>query len=60
MPPRDTDAHYHVKVGPNWHRVDRQTGRHEVVSREGKLPDDAHTIVKDDEGCDHYVKPKGA
>lgn len=53
----DTDRVYYVHVGPYVHEIDRATGRHTIVETKG-VPSitEAYTIVKDGQGCDHYVR----
>ena len=57
MQPHDSGTHYHVKVGPYWHKVDRVTGRHEVIGKDDKTDLD---ITKREDGW-HVtsVTPKG-
>ena len=54
---QDTATHYHVKVGPYWHQVDKQTGRHTVVGKDAKLPV-IHVLATDQDGTQHIRREK--
>lgn len=50
---KSVNTTYTVRVGCFTHKVDRRTGRHEVVAKEALVP---QTFYRDAGGCLHVAK----